>query len=349
MIAVAKKRPARGLLDALCTALVLWAAAYHTPVGALTRSAAAWATGTRSSSRSLLAYYSAGVYDAAPTPLAPAAPPPKRPANNGPLPSDEALAYGAWSAFHNLPVSARAPILEAAQGQGIAASRLLDSGEGPLAMRKLLGALEHELGAPDVALAALFCGREPATFARDRARADGRTPDLVALADELPPGYGDAIAAASQAAELGTAYALGWPVAESTRITSPFGMRLHPVLGVRKMHTGVDLGVPEGTAVHVAADGVVRRVSEDNVNGRVVIVDHGRGVTTAYCHNTELLVRVGEHVSRGQVIARSGTTGRSTGPHLHYQLDLGGAPTDPLAFRVEHARIDTSGELAAGD
>ncbi|MFP2934140.1 M23 family metallopeptidase, partial [Pyxidicoccus sp. 3LG] len=126
---------------------------------------------------------------------------------------------------------------------------------------------------------------------------------------------------------------LAWPVHEGARVTSPFGERIHPVLGTRKMHTGVDLGVPTGTAVVAVAEGVVRRASEDAVNGRVLVLDHGRGVTTAYCHNSELVVAVGQRVERGQLVARSGNTGRSTGPHLHYQLELAARPMDPLKFR----------------
>jgi murein DD-endopeptidase MepM/ murein hydrolase activator NlpD len=99
------------------------------------------------------------------------------------------------------------------------------------------------------------------------------------------------------------------------------------------MHTGVDLPLPQGTAVRTVAGGVVRRVGEDAINGKVLIIDHGHGVSTAYCHNQALEVRKGQVVTRGQIIARSGSTGRSTGPHLHYQLELGGAPVDPLRYR----------------
>jgi murein DD-endopeptidase MepM/ murein hydrolase activator NlpD len=96
----------------------------------------------------------------------------------------------------------------------------------------------------------------------------------------------------------------------------------------------VDLAVPFDTEIRASGAGIVRRASEDDVNGRVVILDHGRGVTTAYCHNSALLVAVGDRVERGQVIARSGSTGRSTGPHLHYQLELGHEAVDPLRFRT---------------
>ena len=78
----------------------------------------------------------------------------------------------------------------------------------------------------------------------------------------------------------------------------------------------------------------MRRAWEDAVNGRVLIIDHGEGVSTAYCHNSRVRLKAGDHVDAGEVIASSGTTGRSTGPHLHYQLELFGRPTDPLAFRA---------------
>jgi murein DD-endopeptidase MepM/ murein hydrolase activator NlpD len=125
---------------------------------------------------------------------------------------------------------------------------------------------------------------------------------------------------------------------ESVKITSPFGMREHPVLGGRRLHNGVDLGAARGTPVHAVADGIVRRASSDEVNGRILIVDHGGGVVTVYCHNDDLLVDSGDRIRRGQVIARSGNTGRSTGPHLHYQLDLAGEPVDPLRFRAQHPK-----------
>ncbi|MFL5319517.1 MAG: M23 family metallopeptidase, partial [Myxococcaceae bacterium] len=166
-------------------------------------------------------------------------------------------------------------------------------------------------------------------------KAEGGEPTLEQLMQHLPPGFDDEVANASNAMMLGTAYALSWPVPQSTPITSGFGMRVHPILGTKKMHTGVDLGIAQGSEVHVTASGVVRRASEDSVNGMVVIVDHGRGVTTAYCHNSKLLVKVGDVVKEGEVIALSGSTGRSTGPHVHYQLELADSPVDPLLYRVQ--------------
>jgi murein DD-endopeptidase MepM/ murein hydrolase activator NlpD len=138
---------------------------------------------------------------------------------------------------------------------------------------------------------------------------------------------------------LGGAYSLAWPLPVSVPITSPFGLREHPLLGGRRLHAGVDLGTASGTPVHAVAGGVVRRASSDGINGRILVLDHGRGVVTTYCHNDVLLVRDGQRVERGEVVARSGSSGRTTGPHLHYQLDLAGEPVDPLRFRAQHPKL----------
>jgi murein DD-endopeptidase MepM/ murein hydrolase activator NlpD len=211
---------------------------------------------------------------------------------------------------------------------------LLDEQRGPALVRRLHEALEESFPEEEARLTAVFAGREPARYARSRVAAMGGTPSLGRLAKQLPPGYEDATAAAAQALALSTAYGLAWPVSELARVSSPFGYRNHPTLNRKQLHTGVDLSVPTGTQVRAVAAATVRRASEDAVNGRVLILDHGSGVTTAYCHNSELLVRVGQRVERGDVIAHSGNTGRSTGPHLHYQLELSSQPVDPLRFRA---------------
>ncbi len=180
---------------------------------------------------------------------------------------------------------------------------------------------------------AVVAGYDNAQFAVSRARAEGRPLTLEYLAIQLPPSRQFEVDNTSQALMLGTAWSLDWPVPPGTRITSGFGWRDHPVLGKPQFHGGIDLGVGEGTPVHATSAGVVRRASEDALNGRIVIVDHGHGVWTAYCHNSRLLVSVGQQVRAGDVIAESGNTGRSTGPHVHYQLELAHQPIDPLAFK----------------
>ena len=283
-------------LELLLCALALWAGWYHTPAGALVRTAGAWFFRTRSTARPLLAYFGAGT-------LVPPRPPPPL---AGPVPPAEALAYGA--------------------------AAILDGSAVDLAPR--LRTLERRLGSDDAALLALFCGEDAARYAQKEARSAA----LDDLARALPPRSEPCIARAAQAAMLGEAYSLAWPLPQTVRITSPFGVREHPFLGGFRLHAGVDLGTLVGTPVHAVAAGVVRRASSDGINGRILVVDHGRGVVTTYCHNDALLVRNGQHVDRGQIIARTGSTGRSTGPHLHYQLDLAGEPVDPLRFRAQRPR-----------
>jgi murein DD-endopeptidase MepM/ murein hydrolase activator NlpD len=298
-------------VELLACLLCLWGAWYHTPAGALVRIASAHLFGFRTSARPLLAYYGAGVYGGR---LAPAPPLP------APVPPAQALGYGAWAAAAQLDEGERAQLGAASPAQ--------------LAAR--LGALSKSLGSEEAAVLALFCGEEPARYARDK---EGSGASLEELARQLPPRYADRIGLASQALMLGSAYALGWPLPQAVRITSPFGVREHPLLGGRKLHNGVDLGAPVGTLVRAAGEGVVRRASSDSLNGRTIVLDHGRGVATIYCHNEDLLVREGERVLRGQPIARSGNSGRSTGPHLHYQLDLAGEPVDPLRYRADKPKI----------
>jgi len=321
-------RHARGLLDFSLVVLCLWTAWHHTPAGALVRRTAAWAFGGQSTARPVLAYYDgvSGSGVSAPT-LVPDAPPLR------PFTDAEALAYGTHLALKGLSPAARAPAFTLAVELGISSESLLDEARGPAAARRLHEALAGGFPHEESRLTAVFAGRIPARYAVDRVAAEGGSPSLERLSRQLPPGFEDATVAAARALALATAFGLAWPVPEHTPVSSPFGYRLHPVLGTRKLHTGVDLSVRVGTEVHAVADGTVRRASEDGVNGKVLILDHGRGVTTAYCHNSELLVRPGQRVARGELIARSGNTGRSTGPHLHYQLELDAQPVDPLRFR----------------
>jgi murein DD-endopeptidase MepM/ murein hydrolase activator NlpD len=159
----------------------------------------------------------------------------------------------------------------------------------------------------------------------------------------MPPGFDSEVSRTADALAFGVVYGLAWPAPDSNPISSGFGARTDPMLGARAIHTGVDLPMPVDSPVRATGPGVVRRASEDGMNGRVLIVDHGRGVTTAYCHNDRLLVRAGEDIRRGEEVALSGNTGRSTGPHLHYQIEIGGHPVDPLAFRPTRARTQLAG------
>jgi murein DD-endopeptidase MepM/ murein hydrolase activator NlpD len=115
-------------------------------------------------------------------------------------------------------------------------------------------------------------------------------------------------------------------------ITSGFGWRMHPVLGYERFHSGLDIGADYGTVINAADRGMVIFAGWYGGYGNAVIIDHGGGLTTLYGHTSELYVTEGQEVQRGQAIAAVGSTGLSTGPHLHFEVRREGDPTDPVAF-----------------
>lgn len=123
-----------------------------------------------------------------------------------------------------------------------------------------------------------------------------------------------------------------FPVATYTRISSDYGMRMHPTLGVEKFHNGIDLASPTGTAIYAAYDGVVVAASYSSSMGNYVMVDHGDGLYTIYMHASALYVAKDDVVVRGETIAAVGSTGRSTGPHLHFGVRLGGEYVSPWNY-----------------
>lgn len=115
-------------------------------------------------------------------------------------------------------------------------------------------------------------------------------------------------------------------------LTSRFGYRVSPFTGKRQLHGGIDIAARPGTPVIAPAKGRVKFVGRKGPLGNAIVLDHGYGVRTLYGHNEELLVKAGEKVERGQQIAAVGSSGRSTGPHLHYVVQVGGKATDPLNY-----------------
>ena len=126
---------------------------------------------------------------------------------------------------------------------------------------------------------------------------------------------------------------LAWPVPGYTRITSKYGMRTHPITGVYKLHTGVDIGAPMGANFVAANDGIVVKAGYNGAYGNMVIIDHGGGIQTLYAHGSEITVNVGDTVKRGEtVVLKVGSTGYSTGAHAHFEVRINGVTTDPLPY-----------------
>jgi murein DD-endopeptidase MepM/ murein hydrolase activator NlpD len=115
-------------------------------------------------------------------------------------------------------------------------------------------------------------------------------------------------------------------------ITSSFGWRVHPILGTSRLHNGVDFGAEYGSVIRAADNGVVISAEWTGGYGNAVIIDHGNGLTTLYGHTSQMYVTVGQAVQKGQPIAAVGSTGFSTGPHLHFEVRRQGEPIDPMPF-----------------
>lgn len=126
------------------------------------------------------------------------------------------------------------------------------------------------------------------------------------------------------------------------RIGSKFGMRHHPILDISRLHAGGDMGAPSGTPIHAAADGLVVIASERGGYGLTVVIDHGSSIATLYAHQSTMAVSVGDVVQRGDVIGYVGSTGLSTGPHLHFETRIKGMPVDPEGVVDFEAELEDS-------
>ena len=129
--------------------------------------------------------------------------------------------------------------------------------------------------------------------------------------------------------------AMIWPIPGYTSITSQFGMRVHPITGAFKLHTGVDVGAPIGTSFVAAANGVVSKATYNHAYGNMVIIDHGGGVQTLYAHGSEIIAKVGQNIKTGEEVLKVGSTGYSTGPHAHFEIRINGQTVDPMEFLVK--------------
>jgi len=165
---------------------------------------------------------------------------------------------------------------------------------------------------------------ESGALARARETREGYLSEVQALEAESAALGARIKAAQSESSATPSVPGLVWPV--SGPVTSGFGMRWG------RMHTGIDIAVPAGTSVHAAAAGTVVYAGWMSGYGYLVAIDHGGGLATAYAHNSSLLVTVGQRVAQGQVVSLSGSTGHSTGPHVHFEVRVNGVPVDPLQY-----------------
>lgn len=140
------------------------------------------------------------------------------------------------------------------------------------------------------------------------------------------------------------------PLSSST-LTSGYGMRVHPILRRRKRHSGIDMAAPTGTPVYATADGAVSRADRSRTYGLVIYLEHGADLQTRYAHLSKLLVADGQSVKKGDVIGYVGSTGRSTGPHLHYEVRVDGVAVNPIPYMkdaTQRAEGSTERVLGAG-
>lgn len=125
---------------------------------------------------------------------------------------------------------------------------------------------------------------------------------------------------------------IGWPVPSSGRVTSEYGNRTHPINGKPDFHTGIDIAANYGADIVSAEGGVVISAGWNGGYGNTVVISHGSGLSTLYAHNSKLVVSVGDTVTKGQTIAKAGSTGYSTGNHLHFEVRINGSHTNPMKY-----------------
>lgn len=123
-----------------------------------------------------------------------------------------------------------------------------------------------------------------------------------------------------------------WPAPGYTTITSRYGMRIHPILKTARVHTGTDVAMPTGAYIIAANDGVVIKSMYTTGYGNMVMIDHGGGVSTLYGHGSEIIAQTGQEVKKGDIIMKAGSTGWSTGPHLHFEVRINGTAVDSLPY-----------------
>ncbi|MEQ1506443.1 MAG: M23 family metallopeptidase [Myxococcota bacterium] len=309
-----------GLLDALLVLIAVAAVITRTPIGGLASYGAARVRGHQADLPSLTAYFSSGAV-APPLDLAvvPA---------TGPVDADQLPEPWRTAARTTLAQELPAALVAVLEARGVAPTP-----ESALGELDALWKVHRDAG---LVLEVAALGQDQRDRAVARAVAAGE-PDPESYDGHRRYLSGGAASEADRfvggTLALATALDLGWPLTVDYRLTSPFGDRIHPTLGEKKFHEGVDLAVPIGTPVLAAQRGTLAVVGKSAVSGQYVVIDHGYGVRTAYCHLSSTPVVQGTVIARGETFALSGNTGRSTGPHLHYGIQIAGNWVDPERFK----------------
>ncbi|MEG0392046.1 MAG: peptidoglycan DD-metalloendopeptidase family protein [Anaerovoracaceae bacterium] len=165
--------------------------------------------------------------------------------------------------------------------------------------------------------------------ANNNAKLEAEIDQLVADANALTSEINDATSG-SDVPNSGSGFA--WPTPGYTNVTSPFGYRIHPIFGTSKLHTGIDIGAPHGAKIVASKSGRVIMANNTDGYGNKVLIDHGGGEVTLYAHCSGFAVSAGQTVSQGQTIAYVGSTGNSTGAHLHFEVRINGNYTNPMGY-----------------
>ena len=139
-----------------------------------------------------------------------------------------------------------------------------------------------------------------------------------------------------------------WPAPGYTTITSRYGMRIHPILKTARIHTGTDIAMPTGAYIIAANDGIVIKSMYTTGYGNMVMIDHGGGVSTLYGHGSEIIAQTGQEVKKGDIIMKAGSTGWSTGPHLHFEVRINGTAVDSLPY-ITNQTNKTAGQENGGE
>lgn len=158
----------------------------------------------------------------------------------------------------------------------------------------------------------------------------GRLALILRLMEETEPRVARVAEELEDLSALRSAFPQVWPV--QGKLTSGYGYRRSPISRKRKIHRGIDVAAARGTPVYAVAPGTIKTARYSSGYGRILVIDHGYGVKTRYAHNSSLLVRQGERVEAGMLIATVGSTGQSTGPHLHFELLIDDQAVDPLDY-----------------